>query len=177
MALTPEASATIDKLLDSRGGILIAFAQVEWFLAKLIVEASAFKEYKHLDLTFSQDAEKRAERLAVILATNGPFSPYAAELQKCIDRVIKYVPLRTMAAHGLMVRPDSLSLDTILHFRLFRMYRGGELKEETQDLTVKQYSDQAGDLSSAAKEFVAIVRKIWTELKLQNLDADNFSER
>ena len=177
MALTPELSAVMDRLLDSRGGILIAFAQVEWSMAKLIVEASAFKEYRDLDLSFSQDAEKRAERLATILSTKGPLSPYADELQKCIDRVIKYVPLRTMAAHGLMVRPDSLTLDTAVHFRLFRMYRGGELKEETQDLTIKQYSDQASDLSSAAKEFIAIIRKIWTDLKLQNLDADNFSER
>lgn len=177
MALAPELSAIVDKILDSRGGILTAFAQVEWFSAKLIAEASAFDEYKAMDLSFTQDAEKRAERLKAILSTKGPLSPYADELLKCIDRVLKHVTLRTMAAHGLMVRPDSLALDSILHFRLFRMYKGGELKEETQELTIQQYSDMASDLSSTAKEFVALVRKIWTELKLKNLGADDFSER
>jgi hypothetical protein len=67
LALSPEASAAMGRLMDNRGAILIAFAQVEWFLAKLIVEASNFDQYKAIDLSFSQDAEKRAERVKKIL--------------------------------------------------------------------------------------------------------------
>src|SRR5262249_52722152 len=93
--LSPAADAAIEKLLDRRGGILIAFAQVEWFLAKLIVEAAKFDEYRGLDLSFSQDAEKRAERLRKILNVDGPFSPYASDLTKYLEVVIKHVPLRS----------------------------------------------------------------------------------
>jgi hypothetical protein len=127
MALSKEASEFADKLIDSRGGILMAFAQVEWYLAKLIAEASAYDEYKALDLSFSQDAEKRAERLKKILNVDGPFSPYADALNKSLDKVIAHVQLRTMSAHGLVVRPDpeDLSLSSKLHFRMFRMYKGG----------------------------------------------------
>ena len=171
-SLPPQAEAAIEKLIDSRGGILIAFAQVEWFLAKLVVEAAEFRDYAGLELSFSQDAEKRAERLRKILSTPGPFSPYAADLNKHLDVVIKHVPLRSMAAHGLMIRPPDLTLNSIIHFRMYRMYKGGNLVEEKQNLTIKEYTDQTAELSSAAREFVKVVRKIWTELGLEHLDPE-----
>jgi hypothetical protein len=170
--LSPEASAFMDKLLDSRGAILSSFAQVEWFLAKLIVEAGKFKEYAELDLSFSQDAERRADRLRKVLDTEGPFSPYANDLLNCLDIVIKYVGLRTMAAHGLTVRPDSFLLNSVIHFRLYRMYKGGNLVEEKSDLTIKQYTEQASELSAAAREFIKVVRRIWADLKLDHLDPE-----
>lgn len=58
--VSPEASAYVDNILDYRGATILAFAQVEWFLAKIILEAKAFDEYAGVDLSFSQDAEKRA---------------------------------------------------------------------------------------------------------------------
>ncbi|RDV01361.1 hypothetical protein DXH78_19250 [Undibacter mobilis] len=157
-------------MLDSRGGIILAFAQVEWFMAKLIVEAAGFEQYLHLDLSFTQDAAKRADRLTNILSTKGPISPYADELKSIIGRILKHENLRNFAAHGLLVRPDDITLDSKLHFRLYRMYKGGNLVEETLDLTLKEYTDQTSELTGAAREFITVVRKIWAELKLPPLD-------
>jgi len=92
--VSPEASAYVDNILDYRGATILAFAQVEWFLAKIILEAKAFDEYAGVDLSFSQDAEKRAAVVKKLLNVKGPFSPYADDLRKAIDNVMQYVELR-----------------------------------------------------------------------------------
>lgn len=166
----PEILEAMGKLIDTRGAVLIAFAQVEWFLAKLIEVAATFDKYKNLDLSFSQDAEKRAQRLREILEVDGPLRKYADALQKPIDRVMSHAQLRHFCAHGLLVRPESMSLGSKMHFRMFKMFKGGELKEETLDLTIKEFTDKEKDLMAATKDFVAAIRKIWMELKLPALD-------
>jgi hypothetical protein len=126
--LSPEASALVGKILDYRGATILAFAQVEWFLARIILEAQAFDEYSGVDLSFTQDAEKRATVVKKVLNVQGPFSPYAGDLRKAIDNVMKYAELRNLSAHGLIVRPDpgDTSLGSKLVFRLYRMLKGGK---------------------------------------------------
>jgi hypothetical protein len=163
--LTEEENKYISDLMENRGAILMAFAQVEWFLAKLIVEASAYEQYAALDLSFSQDAEKRAEKLQKILNVDGPFSPYAADLRSALDVIIKEVDFRTMAAHGMTIRPDDFRLSGKIYFRMYRMYKNGDLKLESLDLTMKEYTDRSSALTSAAREFVAVSRKMSEKLK------------
>jgi hypothetical protein len=172
--LSAEESAYIDKILDYRGATIVAFAQVEWFLAKIILEAKEFDQYAAVDLSFSQDAEKRAAVVKKILNVQGPFSPYADDLRKAIDNVIKHVELRNFSAHGLIVRPDpnDLSLSSKLHFRMYRMLKGGNLDEPRREFTLKEYTDEQEGLTKAARHFHDIMRKIWTELKLKQLDAE-----
>jgi hypothetical protein len=172
--LSQAASALMDKLLDSRGATLFAFAQVEWFLAKIILEAKAFEQYRHLDLSFTQDAEKRADRLKELLEVQGPFSPYAHDLRRTIDDVLKSVDIRNFAAHGLFVRadPNDFSMASPIHLRMFRMYKGGELIDGKLDLTLKEYTDRQATLTRAARDFIAVARKMWTELKLKQLDPE-----
>jgi uncharacterized protein YbaP (TraB family) len=83
--LSEEAAAFVEKLLDVRGATILAFAQVEWFLAKIILEAKEFDQYSGVDLSFSQDAEKRATVVKKLLNVRGPFSPYADNLRKAMD--------------------------------------------------------------------------------------------
>ena len=172
--LSPEAAAYVAKLLDARGATILAFAQVEWFLAKIILEAKEFDQYSGVDLSFSQDAEKRATVLKKLLNVQGPFSPYADELRKAIDNVMKYVELRHFSAHGLIVRPDpgDISLSSKLHFRMYRMLKGGKLDEARRELTLKEYTDEQASLTKSAREFQDLVRKLWTDLKLKQLDPD-----
>jgi hypothetical protein len=172
--LSPEASAYVDKILDCRGATILAFAQVEWFLARIILEAKEFDEYSGVDLSFTQDAEKRAIVVKKLLNVQGPFSPYAGDLRKAIDNVMKYVELRNHSAHGLIVRPDpgDISLGSKLIFRLYRMLKGGKLEEVRREFTLKEYTDEQAGLTKAAREFQGIVRKIWTELKLKHLDPE-----
>jgi hypothetical protein len=172
--LSAEAAAYVEKLLDARGATIFAFAQVEWFLAKIILEARAFDQYCAVDLSFSQDAEKRATVVKKLLNVQGPFSPYADDLRQAIDKVTKYVELRNFAAHGLVVRPDpgDFSLSSKLRFRMFRVHRGGKLDEAHRELTMKEYTDEQAGLTKAALEFQNIVRKLWTDLKLKQLDPE-----
>lgn len=68
-----------------RGATLLAFAKVEWFLAEIILEAASFEQYAWLDLSFTQDAQKRADKVETQLNVKGPFSPYADKLRTAID--------------------------------------------------------------------------------------------
>jgi hypothetical protein len=172
--LSPEASAFMQNLFDCRGATLLAFAQVEWYLARLILEATAIEQYKNLDLSFTQDAEKRADRLREVLNVEGPFSPYADELRKTVDEVMKAVELRTFAAHGLMIRvdPDDFSLSSRLHLRMFRMYKGGKLEDLTLERTMKEYSEEQRALTKAAGALGQVVKKMWIDLKLKQLDPE-----
>src|SRR5712675_709368 len=104
--VSAEAAAYVEKLLDARGATILAFAQVGWFLAKIVLEAKEFDQYSGVDLSFSQDAEKRATVVKKLLNVRGPFSPYADDLRNAIDNVMKYVELRHFSAHGLIVQPD-----------------------------------------------------------------------
>ena len=117
--LPPEISEAMGKLIDTRGAILIAFAQVEWFLAKLVAVAATYDHYKNLDLSFSQDAEKRAQRLREILDVQGPFSKYADSLKKSVDDVLSFAQLRNFCTHGLLVRPDDFRPDSKCIFGCF----------------------------------------------------------
>ena len=170
----PRASAFMEKLFDSRGATILAFAQVEWFLAKIILEAKNFEQYAAVDLSFTQDAEKRAGKIKELLDLQGPFSPYADDLRKTIDKVMEFVTLRNFAAHALIARPDpgDFSLSSKLHFRMFRMYKGGKLDDAYRELTMKEYTDEQAALTKAAREFGNVVKKLWTDLKLTRLDPD-----
>src|SRR5690349_10530858 len=100
-ALSPEISAAIGKLIDTRGAVLIAFCQVEWFLAKLVTVAATYDQYKKHDLSFSQDAARRASRLRKILKVDGPLKGYADVLLEPLNQVMSFVELRRFCAHGL----------------------------------------------------------------------------
>ncbi|WP_375306108.1 hypothetical protein WI560_30345 [Bradyrhizobium sp. A11] len=170
--LSPEASALITKLFDARGATLLAFAQVEWFSAKLIVEAASLEQYRGLDLSFTQDASKRAEKLKAILEVEGPLSPYAEELRTTIDQVLGYQELRNFAAHGMLIRPDpgDFSLYSPIHLRMFQMFKGGKLVELKKDTTLKEYTDDQEALAAAAQKYISIVRTVWKDLGLKDLE-------
>jgi hypothetical protein len=172
--LSAEAAAYVEKLLDARGATILAFAQVEWFLAKIILEAKAYDQYCAVDLSFSQDAEKRATTVKKLLNVQGPFSPYADDLRRTINKVMEYVELRNFAAHGLVVRPDpeDVSLSSKLHFRMYRMYKGGKLDDASRDLTLKEYTNEQASLTKAARDFADAIRKLWADLELKQLDPE-----
>lgn len=125
-------------------------------------------------LSFSQDAEKRAAVVKKILNVKGPFSPYADSLRKTIDNVMKYAELRNLSAHGMMYRPgpEDTSLSSKLCFRMYRMLKSEKLDEVRRDFTLKEYTDEQTSLTKAAREFQDIVRTVWAELKLKQLDPE-----
>lgn len=159
-------------IMDARGYTITAYAQFEWYLAKLILEGKDYEQYQQIDLSFSQDAKTRAEKVKAMLKVKGPFSPYADKLIKAMDEVLAYEELRNYAAHGLLVRPDpeDFSLGSKIHLRRFKMFKGGKLEDASRTLTLKEYTDEQSALTKAANGFVSIVKKIWKELGLKNLN-------
>lgn len=170
--LSPEASTGIQSIMDARGFTIMAYAQVEWYLAKLILEGKVYEQYQQIDLSFSQDAKTRVEKVKAMLKVDGPFSPYGDKLINAMDEVLTYEELRNYAAHGLLVRPDpdDFSLSSKIHLRRFKMLKGGKLEDARRILTLKQYTDEQVALTKAAKNFFSIVQKIWKDLGLKNLD-------
>ncbi|MGJ5119427.1 hypothetical protein [Bradyrhizobium oligotrophicum] len=170
--LTAEASAFMQRIIDSRGATLMSYAQVEWYLAKLIIEGKSYDQYQHMKLSFSQDAKTRADTIKSMLKVDGPFSPYGDRLIKAMDDVLSHEELRNYAAHGLLVRPDpdDCSLGAKIHLRRFKMLKGGNLEDANRTLTLKQYYDEQESLVGAAKAFCSVVRGIWKDLNLKNLD-------
>ncbi|MGJ4933599.1 hypothetical protein [Bradyrhizobium sp. HKCCYLRH3083] len=168
-----EASRFIQSIIDARGITILSYAQVEWYLAKLILEGKEYDQYKQIDLSFSQDAKTRADKIKAMLKVDGgPLSPYADKLTKAIDDVLAYEELRNYAAHGLLVRPDpnDYSLNSKIHLRRFKMFKGGKLDDASRTLTLKEYTDEQVALTKAAKSFFSIVQIIWKDLGLKNLD-------
>jgi len=78
--LSAEASAFIQRIIDARGITISSYAQVEWYLAKLILEGKEYDQYQQIDLSFSQDAKTRADKIRAMLKVDGPLSPYADRL-------------------------------------------------------------------------------------------------
>jgi hypothetical protein len=171
--LSAEASALMQRIIDARGITTMSYAQVEWFLAKLILEGKQYEQYQQMNLSFSQDARTRADQVKAMLKVDGPYSPYADKLRKAIDEVLAFEELRNYAAHGLLVRPDpaDTSLGSKIHLRRFKMLKGEKLEEASRTLTLKEYTDEQEALAKASRNFVAIVHKIWKELGLKELEA------
>ncbi len=170
--LSTEASAFIQCIIDARGITISSYAQVEWYLAKLILEGKEYDQYQQIDLSFSQDAKTRADKIRAMLKVDGPLSPYADKLTKAMDDVLAHEELRNYAAHGLLVRPDpnDYSLSSKIHLRRFKMFKGGKLDDASRTLTLKEYTDEQVALTKAAKSFFSIVQRIWKDLGLKNLD-------
>ncbi|MHC6151511.1 hypothetical protein ACVSQB_06910 [Bradyrhizobium elkanii] len=74
--LSTEANAFIQRIIDARGVTISSYAQVEWYLAKLILEGKEYDQYKQIDLSFSQDAKTRADKIKAMLKVDGPLSSY-----------------------------------------------------------------------------------------------------
>lgn len=170
--LSTEASAFIQRVIDARGATISSYAQVEWYLAKLILEGKEYDQYRQIDLSFSQDAKTRADKIKAMLKVDGPLSPYADKLTKAMDDVLAYEELRNYAAHGLLVRPDpnDYSLSSKIHLRRFKMFKGGRLDDASRILTLKEYTDEQEALTKAAKNFFLTMQRIWKDLGLKNLD-------
>lgn len=150
----------------------MSYAQVEWYLAKLILEGKEYEQYQQIDLSFSQDAKTRVEKVKAMLKVDGPFSLYGDKLTKAMDGVLAYEELRIYAAHGLLVRPDpnDFSLSSKIHLRRFKMLKGEKLEDASRTLTLKEYTDEQVALTKAANNFFSIAQKIWKDLSLKNLD-------
>jgi hypothetical protein len=52
------------------------------------------------------------------------------------------------------------------------MYKDSKLIDGSRLLTLKAYTDEEAALTKAAREFITLVRKIWSELGLKQLEAE-----
>lgn len=168
---TPAQLLDIEKLIDARGGVLGLFAQVEWFLAKLLLEAQHYPAYASIDLSFSEHVEKRAQKVRTLLSAEGPYTPYCHDLLTALDKVMEFHELRNFSAHGVLIHQYREGVFH-LHFRMYRMFKGGDLKEGFKHYTLPSYLEEVRQLGSSARQFVKAVHKLASDLGLQNVEAE-----
>lgn len=171
--IPPEAEADITRMMDLRGAILIAFANFEYFLARLIVEASRMGSYRHIDLSFSENADRRAARLKSVLNEAGPLSQYSAELRPAIDAVLEFSEFRNFAAHGVTIHSFQNDAFTVNCF-MYKMFKGGNLAEGSARWTMDEYLRHTVALTASVKAFTVIIKRIWAQLALPKLGTDPF---
>lgn len=167
---TAANDAIMEQFLLSRGCILTAFGQVEWFMAKLLIEAHAYAEYKNLNLDFSIQAETRAKKLRVLLGEEGPLKKYESTLIPLVDEVMSYAEIRNFMAHGVCVTTPSNEHSILFRVKMFKRMPGADDHEGKIDFTVDQLAGQTKALSTATVAFVHQVRLIWQELGMKNFD-------
>lgn len=159
-----------EQFLINRGTILTSFAQVEWFMAKILVEAHAFPEYANLNLDFSIQAETRAKKLRVLFEAEGPLRKYRDTLIPLVDEVMGYSETRNFMAHGVSIGTPSEKHGITFRVKMFKQMKGGEDHEGKIDFTIEQLGDESKALSAAAVQFIRQVRTIWQDLGMKNFD-------
>ncbi|WP_354115648.1 hypothetical protein [Bradyrhizobium sp. LA7.1] len=167
----PQKSEEIVKMMQLRGATMVAYANFEYFLARLLYEASRLASYKNLDLSFSENADRRVLRLKSVLATDGPLSQYSADLSPSIDAVLEAAEFRNFAAHGVMIHSieDGTSMISSL---MYKMFKGGNLAEGKMRFTMDEYLHHTQMLTASVKQFVSIVRRIWADQGYSKLGSD-----
>lgn len=162
----------MNQFLLSRGMILTCFSQVEWFMAKILVEAHAFPEYGALNLDFSIQADTRAKKLRVLFNEQGPMHKYGDTLLPLMDEVMKYAETRNFMAHGVCIASSSAAHGIVFRLRMFKRMPGSDDHEGKIDFTVEQLKVDTQAISGATKAFIGQARLIWQELGMKNFDVE-----
>jgi hypothetical protein len=164
--------AIMEQFIFNRELVLTCFSQVEWFMAKILVEAHAFPEYSSLNLDFSIQAESRAKKLRSLLAGPGPLQKHGATLSSLIDEMMKYSETRNFMAHGVCVAAPSTAHGVVFRLKMFKRMPGAADHEGKIDFTVDQLVREAQGISDATKRFINQMRTIWVELGMKNFDVE-----
>jgi len=161
-----ENDALMEAVLIHRGMFLTCFSQVEWFLAKILVEANGYPEYSELDLSFSIKVERRIKLVRQLLAAEGPFHKFQERLCLILDRIEEFIEFRNFMAHSVLISDPHPIYGIIFRMRMFRAFKGGNQMEGSIDFNAGQLRQKTNDLSGVTREFIAIIREISQEYDL-----------
>jgi hypothetical protein len=162
----------MDQFLRNRGFILTCFAQFEWFMAKILVEAHAFPEYHDLNLDFSIQAETRARKIRVLFGSEGRLKKYSNEFLPLVDKIMEYSETRNFMAHGVAITTPSAEHGVFFRMKIFKRMTGSDDHEGKIDFTVEQLTADTEAIGSATKEFISTIKKIWNEQGMKNFDVE-----
>ena len=157
---TPENDRIFEEFLFHRGMILTCFAQVEWFLGKLLIEAHAHPEYASQNLSFSINIERRIKLLRRLFAASGPFHGFDDRVSAVLDELETYVEKRNFMAHGVLISALNPKHGIVFRLRMFKAFKGGEEAEGKMDFTLDQLIKETKAISTTTKRFIEVVREI-----------------
>lgn len=169
---TPENDILMEQFLLSRGSILTCFSQVEWFMAKILIEAHAFPEYNGVNLDFSIQAESRAKKLRMLFTAEGRLKKYADELLPLVDEIMEYSETRNFMAHGVVIAASSEKHGIVFRMKMFKRMPGADDHEGNIDFTADQLKTEATAISTTTKDFISKIRLVWNEQDMKNFEVE-----
>lgn len=165
-----EAKQILKQVNLLRGAYIGSYAQVEFLLADMCVKAWELPEYKHLRAKFPYRAESRVKAANALFACTGPFAKYREEVHGLFDELLRFEEFRDFMAHGLL-RINVHRTDFSLHLRMYKPAKEG-LKIGTIDIPVNDLAHAVQQIVPFTHRFVTLIRRIYTEQKLQALPAE-----
>lgn len=160
IARTSENDTIMEQMLIQRGMILTCFAQIEWFLGKMLIEAHAHREYGDQDLSFSINIEKRIRLVRQLLKAEGPYHEFNERMTTILDQLEGYIELRNFMAHGVLISSFHETHGVVFRMRMFKAFKGGEEAEGIMDFSISKLVNETKSISDTAKNMIKIVRQI-----------------
>lgn len=90
----------IDAMMAARGGIVNAYAQVEYLFADTVVRCAALEAYADLDTTLPYRLDQRVSRFQALLLAHGPLSEQQADFERVIADFQSAEERRQFLVHG-----------------------------------------------------------------------------
>ena len=157
---TPENDEIMQEFVFQRGMILTCFAQIEWFLGKLLIEAHAHPNYAEQDLSFSITVERRIKRVRRLFEVPGPFHEFHDRMSAVLDELETNIETRNFMAHGVMISSAHPTHGIVFRMRMFTAFKGGKEADGKMDFVLSQLVNDTKAISDTTKRFIAIVREI-----------------
>ncbi len=90
----------IDTMMAARGGIVNAYAQVEYLFADTVVRCAALEAYADIDTTLPYRLDQRVQRFKALLLAEGPLSERREGFERVIEDFQSAEERRQFLVHG-----------------------------------------------------------------------------
>ncbi|RTE92751.1 hypothetical protein [Bradyrhizobium sp. LVM 105] len=149
----------IDRVAYLRGRYLTSYAQCEFLLADLSVR---------VDGRFRYALDKRVNAAKVMAESGGVLDAYADEFVPLIENIHSWSERRHWFAHGFLIFTQDKKKNHLFEFRRYEQQQDG-LVLLTWQATIDALQDAVDAINVYTKAFVALHRRIYDDLKLEEL--------
>jgi hypothetical protein len=157
----------LNPLATLRGEIVGAYAQVEYLLGDLYVQARHRPEYRGIGARFPYQVESRISSARIIFSVEGPLLKYAEQADGLLDRILSFEGLRNYMAHGYLDIQVNKSGQHRIRFQMYVPKKGGKLDRHVHRTDIPTLAAEAEQIGSYASEFVRLWRKMYMVEKFE----------
>lgn len=149
----------IDRAAFLRGRYLTSYAQCEFLLADLSVR---------VDGRFRYALDKRVNAAKVMAESGGILDAYADEFLPLIGNIHSWSERRHWFAHGFLIFTQDKQKNHLFEFRRYEQQEDGLALLKWQ-ATIDALQDAVDAINVYTKAFVALHRRIYIDLKLEEM--------